>query len=34
LNEARNIQLLCEPCNLSKQDKDPIEWAQSCGVLI
>jgi 5-methylcytosine-specific restriction endonuclease McrA len=33
-NWPRNLQLLCEPCNLSKSARDPIEFAQSRGMLI
>lgn len=33
-NDRRNLQLTCEPCNLSKHAKDPIEFAQSIGMLI
>lgn len=29
-----NMQLLCPPCNLSKNAKDPIAWAQSQGRLL
>lgn len=29
-----NIQLLCAPCNLSKNARDPIEWAQLKGKLL
>ncbi len=29
-----NIQLLCPPCNSSKKDKLPEEWARSRGMLI
>lgn len=34
LNAARNIQILCESCNTAKLDKDPIDWARSCGFLL
>lgn len=34
LHEARNIQLLCAPCNLKKSAKDPIEHMQSLGRLL
>lgn len=30
----RNIQLLCPPCNLKKNAKDPIIWAQEQGRLL
>jgi hypothetical protein len=36
-NCARNIQLLCAPmggCNQKKQARDPIEFAQSIGLLL
>lgn len=33
-NSPDNLQLLCEPCNLSKSARDPIEFAQSRGFLI
>lgn len=33
-NDARNLQLLCGPCNGSKGPKDPIVWAQSKGLLL
>lgn len=33
-NWPRNLQLLCESCNLSKNARDPIEFAQSKGLLI
>ncbi len=33
-NWARNIQLLCEFCNLSKKDRDPVEFMQSRGMLL
>lgn len=33
-DDRRNIQLLCPPCNQSKHARDPIEWAQSLGVLL
>ena len=28
-----NIQFLCKPCNASKHSRDPVEWAQSRGLL-
>jgi 5-methylcytosine-specific restriction endonuclease McrA len=33
-NGRRNIQLLCAPCNQSKHALDPIEWAQTQGLLL
>lgn len=30
----RNIQLLCPPCNIRKQNKDPIAFMQSRGFLL
>lgn len=33
-NWPSNLQWLCEPCNLSKHAKDPIDFAQSIGRLI
>lgn len=33
-NWAWNLQVLCPPCNLSKNAKHPIEWAQSKGRLL
>jgi 5-methylcytosine-specific restriction endonuclease McrA len=33
-NAARNLQLLCGPCNQTKHARDPIEFAQSRGLLI
>lgn len=33
-NEARNIQLLCGPCNQRKHAKDPIDFAQELGLLL
>lgn len=33
-NYRRNIQILCEFCNLSKHARDPIEFAQSLGKLL
>jgi 5-methylcytosine-specific restriction endonuclease McrA len=33
-NDRRNIQLLCAPCNQSKHALDPIEWAQTQGLLL
>lgn len=32
-NWAKNIQLLCPPCNLSKNARDPVEFMQSVGFL-
>ncbi|MBV8664615.1 MAG: HNH endonuclease [Hyphomicrobiales bacterium] len=33
-NWARNLQLLCQPCNNSKHNRDPVEFMQSRGFLI
>lgn len=33
-NGKDNLQILCAPCNLSKNAKDPIAWAQSSGRLL
>ncbi len=33
-NSARNIQVLCPPCNWSKHAKDPIDFMQSRGFLL
>lgn len=33
-NWPKNLQLLCPRCNIQKNDKHPIEWAQSHGVLL
>lgn len=33
-NGRRNLQLLCSPCNLTKNAKDPIIFAQSRGLLV
>lgn len=33
-HEARNIQLLCAPCNLKKSAKDPIRYMQQIGRLL
>jgi 5-methylcytosine-specific restriction endonuclease McrA len=33
-NAASNLQLLCAHCNISKSARDPIEFAQSRGLLI
>ena len=33
-NWPENIQLLCPTCNLSKNRKDPYEWAQENGRLL
>lgn len=30
----RNIQFVCQPCNSKKNAKDPIEFAQSIGLLL
>lgn len=34
LNAPRNLQLLCQPCNAAKSDKDPIQWARDSGLLL
>lgn len=33
-NWPDNLQILCPTCNLSKSDKDPIEWARKNGRLL
>lgn len=33
-NSANNLQLLCPPCNLKKNRKDPIEFMQMNGFLL
>lgn len=33
-NDRANLQLLCEFCNLSKHARDPIDFAQSRGLLL
>lgn len=33
-NDISNIQLLCQPCNNKKFNKDPFEWAQQNGRLL
>lgn len=33
-NNRSNIQMLCAPCNLSKNARHPIEFAQSIGLLL
>jgi hypothetical protein len=33
-NDPRNLQLLCAACNMSKKAKDPIDFAQSLGLLL
>ena len=33
-NDPSNLQILCAPCNLSKNDTDPIEYAQLRGYLL
>lgn len=33
-NEFGNLQLLCPPCNLSKNARDPVEFMQSRGFLL
>lgn len=33
-NARSNLQALCAPCNLSKQARDPIDFAQARGLLL
>lgn len=33
-NWISNIQLLCQKCNCSKHNKDPVQWAQERGLLL
>jgi 5-methylcytosine-specific restriction endonuclease McrA len=33
-NDRSNLQILCAACNLRKSAKDPIDYAQSIGLLI
>lgn len=33
-NWPSNLQLLCEPCNRSKSDRDPIDFMRSKGMLL
>lgn len=33
-NWPRNLQILCAPCNLTKNARDPIAYAQSLGFLL
>lgn len=33
-NDARNIQLLCQPCNQRKYDLDPVDYARKIGLLL
>lgn len=33
-NDRSNLQYLCAPCNQAKSAKDPIEYAQSIGLLL
>lgn len=33
-NDRTNLQILCVQCNLSKSSKDPIDFAQSLGLLL
>ena len=33
-NYANNLQLLCPHCNISKNNKDPIDYARSKGRLL
>jgi len=34
IHEPRNLQLLCAPCNLSKNARDPLEHMRSLGRLL
>jgi hypothetical protein len=34
MNTRNNIQLCCPACNWSKADRDPVEFAQSLGMLV
>jgi 5-methylcytosine-specific restriction endonuclease McrA len=34
LNTRSNIQLLCQPCNLKKGSRDPIDHSRAIGLLI
>ena len=33
-NTRRNLQFLCETCNLRKHDKDQIDYMRSLGMLL
>jgi 5-methylcytosine-specific restriction endonuclease McrA len=33
-NAARNLQILCGPCNLAKNARDPLEHARTLGLLL
>jgi 5-methylcytosine-specific restriction endonuclease McrA len=33
-NDRRNLQILCQPCNSRKYNHDPIDFAQSLGLLL
>lgn len=33
-NNRRNLQILCEPCNLAKGARDPIDYVRTLGLLI
>lgn len=33
-HEAKNLQMLCRPCNNEKNARDPIKWAQDNGRLL
>lgn len=33
-NDRKNLQLLCKPCNASKNSADPVVYAQRLGLLI
>ena len=34
MNVRRNIQIVCRPCNSSKNDSDPVIYMQSKGLLL
>jgi 5-methylcytosine-specific restriction endonuclease McrA len=33
-NDAKNIQLLCQPCNQTKHARHPVDFAQMRGLLV
>lgn len=33
-NDKSNLQLLCKPCNLKKNAKDPLDFAKEVGLLV
>jgi 5-methylcytosine-specific restriction endonuclease McrA len=33
-NGRSNLQYLCQPCNNTKSAKDPVDFAQSIGLLL